>query len=73
MNWGQIVGWNVRRLRKARSLTQEQLALEAGLDLTYVGDIERGQRNPTVDVLARIAGALGCHPRDLLADSNAAD
>jgi transcriptional regulator with XRE-family HTH domain len=39
-------------------LTQEQLAFEARIDLTYVGGIERGKRNPSLLVMARIADAL---------------
>lgn len=60
------MGTNVRRSRQKAKLTQEQLALEAKIDLTYVGGIERGTRNPSVLVLARIAEALGVEPRDLL-------
>ena len=66
MDWGKIVGENVRRLRKERELTQEKLAMEVGIDLTYLGGIERGRRNPSVDVLGRLAAALDVHPRDLL-------
>lgn len=66
MDWGRIVGANVRRLRKERKLTQEQLAMETGIDLTYLGGIERGRRNPSLSVLARLAEALAAHPRDLL-------
>jgi transcriptional regulator with XRE-family HTH domain len=68
MDWGRIVGQNVRRLRVERKLTQEQLAHEAEIDLTYVGGIERGRRNPSVDVLGRLAASLGVHPRDLFGD-----
>lgn len=60
------MGTNVRRSRQKAKLTQEQLALEAKIDLTYVGGIERGRRNPSVLVLARIAAALGVEPGDLL-------
>ena len=56
----------MRRARQMRGLTQEQVALEAKIDLTYMGGIERGRRNPTVAVLARIAEALGVEPADLL-------
>ena len=62
MDWKAVVGGNVRRLRLAKGITQEQLALTAELDLTYVGGIERGKRNPTVLVLARIATALDTSP-----------
>jgi transcriptional regulator with XRE-family HTH domain len=64
MEWARIVGANVRRLRKARGLTQEKLALDAAIDLTYLGGIERGRRNPSVAVLGRLAGVLEVHPRD---------
>jgi transcriptional regulator with XRE-family HTH domain len=39
-------------------MTQEELAFEADIDLTYVGGIERGRRNPSLMVLARVAKAL---------------
>jgi transcriptional regulator with XRE-family HTH domain len=67
MDWRVIVGNNVRRLRLTRGLTQEQLAFESKIDLTYMGGIERGRRNPSLLVLARVAAALGTNPADLLA------
>jgi transcriptional regulator with XRE-family HTH domain len=57
-DWPAVVGRNVRRLRQQRGLTQEELAFEAEIDLTYVGGIERGRRNPSLMVMARIADAL---------------
>jgi transcriptional regulator with XRE-family HTH domain len=66
MRWEQVVGINVRRLRKARGLTQEALAAESGIDMRYLGGIERGQENPTVAVLGDIAKALSAHPSTLL-------
>ena len=57
-DWPAIVGRNVRRLRQQKGLTQEQLAFEAKIDLTYMGGIERGKRNPSLMVMARIAQAL---------------
>jgi transcriptional regulator with XRE-family HTH domain len=65
-DWGAIVGTNVRKRRQERGLTQEQLAFAAEIDLTYVGGIERGKRNPSVLVLVRIAEALSTDPSDLL-------
>lgn len=62
MDWGRVVAANVRRLRKGRGLTQEQLAHDAGIDLTYLGGIERGRRNPSLAVLVRLADALGVQP-----------
>lgn len=58
----------MRRLRVERGLTQEHLALDAGIDLTYLGGIERGRRNPSVSILGRMAASLAVHPRDLLDD-----
>jgi transcriptional regulator with XRE-family HTH domain len=57
-DWCTIVGKNVRKLRLQRGMTQEELAFEAEIDLTYVGGIERGKRNPSLMVMARIAEAL---------------
>jgi transcriptional regulator with XRE-family HTH domain len=57
-DWRAIFGKNVRKFRQQRKLTQEQLAFEAEIDLTYVGGIERGKRNPSLLVMARIADAL---------------
>ena len=57
-DWRVIVGKNVRRIRQQRRLTQERLAFEADLDLTYIGGIERGRRNPSLLAMARIAEAL---------------
>lgn len=65
MDWNKIVGENVKRLRVERKLTQEQLAHDAEIDLTYLGGIERGRRNPSVAVIARLAKMLGVSPREL--------
>ena len=65
-DWRAIVGKNVRRFRQRANMTQEQLAFAAEIDLTYVGGIERGKRNPSVLVLVRIAAALGTEPAELL-------
>jgi transcriptional regulator with XRE-family HTH domain len=66
MRWEEIVGQNVRRLRKARRLTQEALAHGAEIDTRYVGGIERGEENPSVAVLGRIAEVLAVDPAELL-------
>lgn len=65
-DWRTIVGGNVRRLRQIAGLTQEQLAFESRIDLTYVGGIERGRRNPSLLVMVRIAEALKVDPESLL-------
>lgn len=60
-----VVGINVRRLRRMRQYTQEQLALEAGISSDYLSRLELGKENPTIDVLARLAAALGAGITDL--------
>jgi len=67
-DWRSIVGRNVRRIRQQRQMTQEKLAFEADLDLTYVGGIERGKRNPSLLAMARIAKALSVPLTKLLSD-----
>ena len=53
-----LVARNLRRLRVRRGLSQENLALKAEVDRTYVSRMERGLENPTVAILERLAGAL---------------
>lgn len=57
---------NLRRLRKAKGLSQEAFAFEAGIHRTYISDLERGQRNPSLAVLERLAVALSVSAGDLL-------
>jgi len=68
MSWARIVGSNVRRLRLERGITQEALAHDAKVALRLLGGIERGQRNPSVEIVGRLALALGAQPRDLFDD-----
>lgn len=60
------LGSNLRRLRDEKGWSQEQFADEAGLHRTYVSDIERAARNPTIMVLEKLAKALGVKPGSLL-------
>lgn len=53
------LGANIRERRTSRDLTLEDLAASAGVSVTYLGQTERGQRNPSVLVVWRIANALG--------------
>ena len=53
-----LVARNIRRLRVARLVSQEALAVDAGIDRTYVSRLERGLENPTVAVLEQISKAL---------------
>jgi transcriptional regulator with XRE-family HTH domain len=58
----------LRNLRNARKLTQEELAYRAGMDVTYLSDLERGKWNPSLAVLVDLARALTVHPSELLRD-----
>jgi transcriptional regulator with XRE-family HTH domain len=62
----KLLGENVRRERQARGLTQEQLAFDADMKRSYLSDLERGLRNPTVQALGRLAEALNVPPHTLL-------
>lgn len=55
----RVLAANVRRLRLARGLSQEQLAFDADIDRTYVSQIERSVINPSLLVLHKVAVALG--------------
>jgi transcriptional regulator with XRE-family HTH domain len=58
---------NLKRLRKASGLSQENLSLRASLARTHVGKIENRERAPKIDTIHRLAGALGVEPGELLA------
>ena len=62
-----LVAWNVRKLRVKHAISQEALAVDAGVDRSYVGRIERGVENPTVETLERLAVALDAPVAELLA------
>jgi transcriptional regulator with XRE-family HTH domain len=66
------VGFRVRERRLALKLTQAQLAEKCGLHRTFIGSVERGERNVTLLSLRRIAAALRATPADLLTDPPAA-
>lgn len=66
MRLAQMFGVNVRRIRRERGLTLEAFADAVGLAYSYVGEIERGRKNPTLDVVERIAKVLRVEPTQLL-------
>ena len=53
------IGARIRQFRRSKELSQEKLALEAGINPAFLGHIERGLKCPTVDTLSKIAAALG--------------
>lgn len=68
-----ILGSTVREMREARGYSQERLAERADLHRTYLGGLERGERNPTVVVLLRLAEALNISLGELFAAIEAKD
>lgn len=62
----RIVGKNLRSYRTARGLSQEAFADQLGVHRTYMGGLERGERNLTLQTLERLAKQLGVDPRELL-------
>jgi transcriptional regulator with XRE-family HTH domain len=66
MDLPQILGRNVREQRKRLGKSQEELALDSGMKRSYLSDLERGTRNPSIKAVARLAEALGVEPAALL-------
>ena len=67
MDMRRLVGRNVRRIRIAKGLTQEQLAVLSGFSQFYISGLETGRRNPTIVSLYELAQALGVPHMDLVA------
>jgi transcriptional regulator with XRE-family HTH domain len=66
MDMRKLVGRNVRRIRQAKGLTQEQLAEVSGFSQQYISGLEQGRRNPTVVTVYELAAALEVNYLDLL-------
>jgi transcriptional regulator with XRE-family HTH domain len=62
-------GERVRELRKQKGLSQESLALACDLDRTYIGGVERGERNISLINIHKIARAIGVPPSELFTDA----
>ena len=58
------LGCRIRNCRLSRGWTQEDLSERAGLSAKYIGEVERGEKNPTYLVLIQIADAIGIKPRE---------
>ena len=62
----------VREFRKVIGISQEELAIRADIHRTYIGGIERGERNPTLTMIFRLASALEVSPHELMKKSEVA-
>ncbi|MCW3795410.1 helix-turn-helix domain-containing protein [Paenibacillus sp. LS1] len=60
-----LVGENIRKFRQSRGLSQERLALRAGMNTSYLGQIERGEKSPTIVVIDKIATSLAIEIKDI--------
>ncbi|WP_375449955.1 helix-turn-helix domain-containing protein [uncultured Devosia sp.] len=67
MRLAEVFGRRVREVRHERGWTQEQLAFEAGVKRAYLSEVENGQRNVSLDVVEKLAKALGVTAESLLA------
>lgn len=63
------IGVALRRLRKARGLTQEQLGLDSGVQRNFISLIELGQNQPTISTISKLARALGMKASELVAEA----
>ena len=64
----ELLARNLHALRRSRGWSQEEMAEKCGLHRTYVGAIERGERNVTLETLNALALALGVSAAELIAD-----
>lgn len=69
MEPGLAFGRALRQSRTEAKLSQEKIALEAGIERVYVSWLETGKRQPTFYTIVKLAGALGCSAADLVADA----
>jgi transcriptional regulator with XRE-family HTH domain len=63
-----MLGDVMRRHRLAAGLSQERLGLRAGVDRTYVSELERDLKSPTVDMLIRLCRVMSARPSEILAE-----
>lgn len=66
MNVHDVLAQNMRSARKKRGWSQEDLAHESGIHRTYISDLERAARNPTISIVEKIAAALGLTAAQLI-------
>lgn len=69
MNVEEVFGKVLKKIRKNRKLSQEQLAFVCNLDRTYISLMERGKRNPTINTIFSLAKGLDIPPSDLILET----
>lgn len=73
LNVAKIFGERVREKRRARKLTQVQVAERAGMFQHHISQLENGEVMPTLETILKLAAAIGCKPSDLLSPFNGID
>ena len=63
-----MLGNELKKARESANLTQEKLAFDAGVDRTYISQLEHDKKSPTVDVLLRICDAIGVKASEVIAN-----
>lgn len=66
VNINKELGKKIKGIRKKKEMTQEDVAYKAGLDYSYINQIENGKRNPSMEAVEKIAKALGVKVQTLL-------
>src|ERR671920_2645131 len=66
--WREVLGERLRALRRQRRRTLSQTAAQAGISPQYLSEIERGRKEPSSEMIAAVAGALGITLVDLTSD-----
>ena len=70
VNCNKELGMRIRYLRKSKDMTLESLSFESDVNRNYLGDMERGRRNPTLVILQRVAHGLGVTLEELFKGIN---
>ena len=73
MDARELLAWNMRRLRVERGLSQEKLALDSGIDRTYVSRLERRIENPSIGIVEKLALTLGVPMAQMFAEPGRGD
>ena len=66
MEASEVLGQNIKKVRKRLGLSQEHLAYKAGVSRSFMSDCETGRRNPTVEIISRLSAALEVQATELV-------